>query len=432
MGVEVITRRIHQGEVLRLFREVVLPKKLLEDQLPHAGAEAVREIRKLAQGMENLSVLHVNSTSYGGGVAELLYTIVPLMCDAGLNARWYVMDNVPPEFFEVTKKIHNSLQGANTPLTDNEWRMYEDVNMKLARSFPQGPWDVVIIHDPQPLATLAFLDNVPESQKPDVGRWFWRGHIDMSTPLMSTWQRIVSHVNKFDGAILTSRKYAQTGLTIPVAEITPSIDPTSPKNAIVPDEEGRRVIASFGIDPERPLMVQVSRFDPWKDPFGVVDVYSMLKCDKPDLQLAMVGSIAHDDPEGVELLRKLKEVAGGDDDIHVLSNEDGVGASEVAAFQQLATVVVQKSIREGFGLTISEAMWKKKPVVAGAATGCKLQITDGVDGFIIESTEQCRERVREILEDPDLALRLGEAARETVREKFLSTGHVANYLKLFS
>jgi trehalose synthase len=335
-------------------------------------------------------------------------------------------------FFEVTKKIHNSLQGAETPLTDKEWELYEDINMKLAENFPPGPWDVVVLHDPQPLATLAFLDTVPESHRPDVGRWFWRCHIDLSTPLQSTWQRLVGYVNRFDGAILTSRKYAQGDLAIPVTEITPSIDPTSPKNAPIPDEEGRKMIASFGVDPEKPLMVQVSRFDPWKDPFGVVDAYLMLKADRPNLQLAMVGSIAHDDPEGVELLGKLKEAACDDHDIHVLSNEDGVDAPEVAAFQQLADVIVQKSIREGFGLTITEAMWKMRPVVAGDATGCRLQITDGVDGFIVNTTEELSERVDEILDNPDLALRLGGAARETVRRKFLSTGHVANYLRLFA
>ncbi|NLB72701.1 MAG: glycosyltransferase [Firmicutes bacterium] len=415
-----------------MFREVELPEKLLKDQMPYAGEEAVREIRRLAQGMENLRVLHVNSTSYGGGVAELLYTIVPLMRDAGLDARWHSMHNVPMEFFEVTKKIHNSLQGAENPLTDNEWKLYEDINMKFAESFPPGPWDVVVLHDPQPLATLAFLDNIPESMRPTVGRWFWRCHIDLSTPLQSTWQGLASYVNRFDGAIFTSRKYAQEEVKIAVTEITPSIDPTSPKNAPIPDEKGRKMIASFGIDPERPLMVQVSRFDPWKDPFGVVDAYLILRDKRPDLQLAMVGSIAHDDPEGVELLSKLKEAAHDDHDIHVLSNEDGVGAPEVAAFQQLADVVVQKSIREGFGLTITEAMWKMRPVVAGAATGCKLQITDGVDGFIINTTQELSDRVDEILENSDLASRLGTAARETVRRKFLSTGHVANYLRLFT
>ena len=266
-----------------MFRKVELQEKLLKDQLPYAGEEAVREIRGLAQGIKNLRVLHVNSTSYGGGVAELLYTIVPLTRDAGLDAAWYVMDNVPTDFFEVTKKIHNSLQGAETPLTDKEWELYEDINMKLAENFPPGPWDVVVLHDPQPLATLAFLGTVPESHRPDVGRWFWRCHIDLSTALQSTWQRLVGYVNRFDGAILTSRKYAQGDLAIPVTEITPSIDPTSPKNAPIPDEEGRKMIASFGVDPEKPLMVQVSRFDPWKDPFGVVDAYLMLNADRPNL-----------------------------------------------------------------------------------------------------------------------------------------------------
>lgn len=415
-----------------MFREVELPEKLLRDQMPHAGEEAIREIRELARGMENLSVLHVNSTCYGGGVAELLYTIVPLMRDAGLDAHWYFIDNVPPEFFEVTKKIHNSLQGAEIRLTDDEWQLYHDVNVELAKGFPDGPWDVVIIHDPQPVATRTFLEFTPGRRRPAVGRWYWRCHIDLSTPLIDTWKKVALHVNRFDGAILTSRKYAQEDMRIPVTEITPSIDPTSPKNTSIPDEEGKKAIASFGIDPQRPLMVQVSRFDPWKDPFGVVDAYCMLKPAWPNLQLAMVGSIALDDPEGVELLEKLKRVAGHDRDIRVLSNEDGVGAPEVAAFQQQATVVVQKSIREGFGLTITEAMWKMRPVIAGAATGCKLQITDGVDGYIINSTKECADRACEILKSPELALKLGREARETVRRSFLSTRHVANYLKLFA
>ncbi len=415
-----------------MFREVELPKKLLKDQVPSAGGEVVREIRQMAQGMENLSVLHVNSTCYGGGVAELLYTIVPLMRDAGLDARWYVMDNIPTEFFEVTKKIHNSLQGAKTPLTDEEWQLYEDVNMELAKSFPRGPWDVVVIHDPQPLAARTFLERIPENRKPVVGRWFWRCHIDLSTPFMDTWERVAFYVNRFDGVILTSPEYAREEIKAPITQITPSIDPTSSKNMIISDEEAKKIIASLGVDQERPLVVQVSRFDPWKDPFGVVEAYRMLKVKRPDLQLAMIGSIAHDDPEGIELLEKLKKAAENDHDIHVLSNEDGVGAPEVAVFQQLADVIVQKSIREGFGLTITEAMWKMRPVVAGAATGCKLQITDGVDGLIINSTEECAERIDEILRNPDLAARLGSKARETVREKFLSTGHVANYLKLFA
>ncbi|HAN87142.1 MAG TPA: glycosyl transferase family 1 [Firmicutes bacterium] len=415
-----------------MFRKVEFMEKLLNDHMPYAGEDRIAEIRRLAESLGNLRVLHVNSTSYGGGVAELLYTIVPLMRDAGLDAEWHVIDGVPDEFFDVTKKIHNSLQGAQTPLGDREWCLYEDVNMKLAKAFPRGPWDVVIIHDPQPLAVLAFLDSVPESERPVVDRWFWRCHIDLSTPLDDTWHRLWPYVNEYDGAIVTSRAYARDEIAIPVAEITPSTDPTSPKNLPIPEDEARQMMVSFGIATDRPLIVQVSRFDPWKDPFGVVESYRILKKKWPDLQLAMVGSIAADDPEGIGILAKLKEDAEEDGDIHVLSNEDGVGAREVAGFQQCADVVIQKSTREGFGLTITEAMWKGRPVVAGNATGCKLQISDGEDGFIVKTTEQCAARIDEILEDPDLGARLGEKARETVRRRFLSTQHVMNYLNLFA
>ena len=202
-------------------------------------------------------------------------------------------------------------------------------------------------------------------------------------------------MNRFDGAILTSPKYAREETEIPVTQITPSIDPTSPKNIIIPDEEAKKIIGAFGVDPTKPLVVQVSRFDPWKDPFGVVEAYRILKVNRPDLQLGMVGSIAHDDPEGIELLRKLKKAAENDHDIHVLSNEDGVGAPEVAAFQQLADVIVQKSIREGFGLTITEAMWKMRPVVAEVAT-CQTPDYRRVWTVSNNSTEECRERSIEI------------------------------------
>jgi len=415
-----------------MFRKVDFLEKSLDDHAPYAGEDRIAEIRRLAEDLGSLRVLHVNSTSYGGGVAELLYTIVPLMRDAGLDAEWHVIDGAPDQFFDITKKIHNSLQGANTPLSDGEWRLYEDINRKLAEAFPRGPWDIVVIHDPQPLAVLTFLDSLSESDRPVVGRWFWRCHIDLSTPLEETWQKLWPYVNAYDGAIVTSRQYARDEMTLPVAEITPSTDPTSPKNFPIPEGEARKMMGSFGVDPARPIIVQVSRFDPWKDPFGVVEAYRMLKGKWPELQLAMVGSIAADDPEGIGILAHLKEEAAGDRNIHVLSNEDGVGAREVAAFQQCADVVIQKSIREGFGLTITEAMWKRRPVVAGNATGCKIQITDGMDGFIVGTTQQCAERIDEILSDPDLGARLGDAARETVRRRFLSTQHVANYLNLFA
>ena len=415
-----------------IFKRAEIAQKRLDDHAPYAGEAAIADARRLGRGLEGARVLHVSSTPYGGGVAELLHTIIPLMRDAGLDAQWFVMNGAPGEFFEATKKIHNTLQGAEDDLTSEEWAVYDDVNRRLAASFPEGPWDFVVVHDPQPLLAGALVRGSVAERMAQNAKWFWRCHIDLSTPLGSTWERLHPLVNQYDAAIVTSREYAKEEITIPVTEITPSIDPTSPKNLPLDHERAREVLSRFGVDPDRPLLVQVSRFDPWKDPFGVIDAYRAVKAEYPDAQLALVGSIALDDPEGVRLLGDLNQAAGGDPDVHVLSNQDGVHATEVAAFQQEADVIIQKSIREGFGLTITEGMWKARPVVAGQATGCRLQIEDGLNGYLIGSTEECAARIMQILSDPGPSQALGREARERVRRRFLSTTHLAHYLSLFA
>jgi len=415
-----------------IFKRAEIAQKRLDDHAPYAGEAAIADARRLGRGLEGARVLHVSSTPYGGGVAELLHTIIPLMRDAGLDAQWFVMNGAPGEFFEATKKIHNTLQGAEDDLTSEEWAVYDDVNRRLAASFPEGPWDFVVVHDPQPLLAGALVRGSVAKRMAQNAKWFWRCHIDLSTPLGSTWERLHPLVNQYDAAIVTSREYAKEEITIPVTEITPSIDPTSPKNLPLDHERAREVLSRFGVDPGRPLLVQVSRFDPWKDPFGVIDAYRAVKAEYPDAQLALVGSIALDDPEGVRLLGDLKQAAGGDPDVHVLSNQDGVHAAEVAAFQQEADVIIQKSIREGFGLTITEGMWKARPVVAGRATGCRLQIEDGLNGYLTGSTEECAARIVQILSDPGPSQALGREARERVRRRFLSTTHLAHYLSLFA
>ncbi|MCR4425859.1 MAG: glycosyltransferase [Firmicutes bacterium] len=414
-----------------MFREVDVPAKSLLDHVPHSGEDAVREVESRGRALRGLKVLHLSSTSYGGGVAELLYTIVPLLRDAGIDAHWYVIEGAPEAFFEVTKKIHNSLQGMAAPLSETEWNLYVEVNQALASGFPSDDWDVVVVHDPQPAAVRHFLRQSPLAGLSGC-RWFWRCHIDISQPLESTWRGLHPYVNLHNGVIVTTGAYGRPEISVPIHEIAPSIDPTSPKNVVKSELEVRETLAAFGLDPSRRMIVQVSRFDPWKDPFGVVDSYRLVKEKHPDVQLALVGAIASDDPEGVRLLADLKREAESDPDIHVLSNEDGVHAPEVAAFQLGADVVVQKSMREGFGLTITEAMWKARPVVAGRATGCALQITDGRDGFLVRTTPECADRITQLLENPELGESLGRAARETVRRRFLSTRHVLDYLTLFA
>ena len=422
------------------YQEVELSENTLASHVDYAGQEAVRQVRELARSLKGLRVLHINSTSYGGGVAELLASIVPLMRNAGIDAHWQVMSGLPSAFFNVTKKIHNTLQGSPDNLSGQDWQLYDDTDRALARSLlasatssETDAWDIVIMHDPQPLAVLSFLElEQPGAARRFARHWVWRCHIDLSTPNPDTWARIWPLVNLYDGVIVTHPAYARQEITPPLFEITPSIDPTSLKNSVMSAPRAEAIVRQFGIDTSRPLLVQVSRFDPWKDPFGVVDAYRLVKAKRPQVQLAMVGSIASDDPEGIAILNRLKIAAGDDGDIHLLSNDDGVHATEVAAFQQHADVVIQKSTREGFGLTITEAMWKGKPVVAGEAVGCRLQITDGEDGFITQSTEECARRVLQLLDDAQLQSSMGIRARSTVRQRFLSTEHVARYLRLFA
>ncbi|HKT37980.1 MAG TPA: glycosyltransferase, partial [Ktedonobacterales bacterium] len=267
----------------------------------------------------------------------------------------------------------------------------------------------------------------------DGGKWIWRCHIDLTAANETYWSFLRPYVQAYDAAIFTMPEYVKKDLQIgKVAIVPPAIDPLSPKNAPMSDEDAARVVSLYGMDPERPMLVQVSRFDPWKDPLGVIDVYRTVRQKFPDVQLVMVGSMAHDDPEGMEYYQRTKDYADGDPNIHLLSNIDGVGNVEVNAIQRMATVVLQKSLREGFGLTISEGLWKGKPVVGGDVGGIPLQIQDGETGYLVSSIEECSKRVLELMRNPARARKMGALGREVVRQNFLSTANLRNYLRLFT
>jgi trehalose synthase len=324
--------------------------------------------------------------------------------------------------------MHNSLQGmpvAWTPEMEDSWLR---VNSENAERFDQA-YDFVVIHDPQPAAILASLrERHPES---DHGKWIWRCHLDLTAAQEDTWKLVSRYVDDFDGAIFTSADYVKAGLTHPrVFIVPPAIDPLSPKNVDMPDAERRAILERFNVDPDRPLIAQISRFDPWKDPLGVIDAYRRVKKNIPGLQLVLIASMAHDDPEGWEWYERSVRRAGEDYDVHVLSNLHGVGNVEVNAFQR-ADVLIQKSIREGFGLVVSEGLWKKRPIVAGNVGGIPMQLTEGETGYLVDTIEECAERVQELLADPALAGRMGEAGREFVREHFLITRLLADYLRIF-
>ncbi|MCH7697734.1 MAG: glycosyltransferase [Chloroflexi bacterium] len=406
---------------------VTLTPKALNDYRPVIGDELVDEIRDLAAPLANARVLHVNATPFGGGVAEILSTLVPLMSDLGLQAEWRVIVG-PERFYDATKALHNSLQGMAVDWTSEMQESWLEVNRENAEQLKKG-YDFVVIHDPQPAAMLSTLRS-DGAERVD-GKWVWRCHIDLTEAQPATWDLMRPYVNRFDGAIFTSADYVQSGLDDPrVFIVPPAIDPLSPKNVDMPDSERRAILERFDVDPDRPLIAQISRFDPWKDPLGVIEAYRRVKLHVKGLQLVLIASMAHDDPEGWEWYERCVRRAGEDFDIHVLSNLHGVGNVEVNAFQR-SDVLVQKSIREGFGLVVSEGLWKERPVVAGNVGGIPLQLVQGETGYLVGTIEECAERVEELLADPALAAQMGAAGREFVRERFLITRLLADYVKIF-
>lgn len=409
-----------------MFPEVPVRPKALESYRRAAGGPAVERCLEAARELQGARVLHVNATAFGGGVAELLYTLVPLMTSAGLEASWAVMPGAE-DFFGVTKTIHNGLQGMDVEWTSSMESRFLEHTRNVASEFG-GDWDFVFIHDPQPAALPVVLR---ESGLAPGGKWIWRCHIDLTAAQQKVWDFLSPFVEAHDAAVFTHSDFTKP-LGIPTAIVPPSIDPRSPKNAVIHDSTRVEVLERYGIDPKRPILCQVSRFDPWKDPLGVIDCYRLAVKEVPDLQLVMVASMAHDDPEGMQYLALTEEKRNGDPNIYLLSNLQGVGNVEVNAFQRSASVVIQKSIREGFGLVVSEAMWKSKAVVGGNTGGIRLQIDDGVNGFLVDSVEQAAERVLALLTDRRLAVRTGRAAREKVRGNFLSPRHLADYLDLMS
>ncbi|MGN6254838.1 MAG: glycosyltransferase [Solirubrobacterales bacterium] len=409
-----------------MLQEVALGHKTLTDYTHIVGKELTEQIRALAEPLKDKRVLHVSATAFGGGVSEILYTLVPLMRDIGLDAHWQVIFG-KEEFFNATKLLHNSLQGAEETLSDEQWALFDEINEMNAEGL-QGEWDVVIVHDPQPIG-------LRRGALEKGGRWVWRCHIDLSTPNPAPIARLLPMIEEYDATVWHMPDYVPNGMgegRDKVNIMPPAIDPLSPKNMAFSPEDAAFVCRQFGIDVDRPLITQVSRFDPWKDPIGVIDAYREVTEQVPEAQLAMVGSMATDDPEGREYFQKTFEYADGDEDIKILSNLNNVGAIEVNAFQSQSDICLQKSIREGFGLTVTEALWKGRPTVAGNVGGIPLQIEDGVSGYLVDSPSECAARCVEILRDPELGRELGRRGKEHARRQFLTPRLLRDWLDLLT
>lgn len=401
-------------------------QRRLEDFREDAGEEAVERLREAAAPLKGSRLVQISSTSFGGGVSELLYSQVPLLQDLGIDADWQLLEG-SDEFFTVTKLVHNALQGMPVPWTDAFEATYLDRVRSNAERFEPDA-DFVFIHDPQPVALLTFLEEMGRRR----GRWVWRCHIDLSQPMEQVWSFYAVHVARYDAAVFTLEDFAKPGVAPRVAIIPPSIDPLSPKNAHLDPDAVREILVAYNIDPERPLVTQVSRFDPWKDPVGVIDAFRLAEEEVPDAQLILVGSMAHDDPEAWHFLELAQEHRGDDPDIHILTNFQDVGPFVVNAFQRASDIVVQKSIREGFGLTVAEGMWKERPVIGGNVGGIRLQIEDGVSGYLVDSPQECARRLVELLRDPNRREEMGRAGRARVRDRFLTLRELTDYLTLLA
>ncbi len=377
------------------------------------GAETVDRILHKAERLSDLHVVHINSTFYGGGVAEILSPLTVLMNSLGIRTGWRIIQG-RPDFFSITKKMHNALQGEEINLSEQKKRIYEEVVFENAARMHLDH-DIVIVHDPQPLPLIRhFRKNSP---------WIWRCHVDLSRPNPDLWGYLASFVEGYDAVILSLPEYAQN-ISVPQRFIMPAINPFSTTNKELSKAEIQDRLDHHDIPTDQPLVVQVSRFDKWKDPHGVIDAFRLARREI-DATLVLLGNVATDDPEGQQIFESL--CACGEERIRILSAPD---SALVNALQRQATVVLQKSLREGFGLTVTEAMWKGTPVIGGNVGGIRHQIADGVNGFLVDSVEQAAERIVQLIKNPELGGKLGRAARETVRERFLLTRLIEEQLDL--
>lgn len=393
----------------------------LSDYEPIIGTVAASKLRQIATHLEGMKVVHVNSTKEGGGVAEILFWMIPLMRDLGLDASWEVI-NGNPEFFDVTKAFHNGLQGKKVLLTDKMNSAYEDtLESNAQRLRPKlEEADFVIIHDPQPARLLQLCPN-------RKGKWIWRCHIDASQPNRKVWNYIKSMVDGYDASIFSMPEFART-LNHPQFIVAPSIDPLSEKNIEMSNDEIHSILNQFDLDCNRPMITQISRFDRFKDPIGVIEAVKLLNS-AYNVQLVLAGGGATDDPEGSAVLEEVQQASEGEDNINVLLLPPDAHRI-INALQRASTIVLQKSLQEGFGLTVTEAMWKGKPVIGGNVGGIRLQIHDSHTGFLVDTPEGAALRMHNLLAKPELMTRLGETARQFVLENFLCNRQLREYMTL--
>ncbi len=392
----------------------------LENYAEIVGNEVVDQLHQLAALLKNIRVVHINSTKQGGGVAEILNKLVPLKKELDIDVSWEIIEGTP-DFFKCTKYFHNALQGNNIKISKTLLKEYERVNEVNAEKLHDtlNDADIVFIHDPQPAPLLQYFPN-------RKGKWIWRCHIDVSQPDRLTWKYIKKHIKNYDASIFSIPAFSQVLPHIQYL-IPPSIDPLSEKNIDLEEKEIEAIVSGLGIDTKRPTMLQVSRYDYFKDPVGVIKAYRLTKKFVPDLQLILAGGEATDDPESQRVISDVHEAAGKDPDIHILLLPSDAHKS-INALQRSSDIILQKSIREGFGLTVTEGMWKGKPVIGGDTGGIRIQVVNHQTGFLVRTPEGAALRTRYLLFHRDKLNEMGKKAKSFVKENFLLTRHLREYL----
>jgi trehalose synthase len=392
----------------------------LDDYTSIVGKDVIDELHLLAEKLKGKTITNINSTAVGGGVAEILTRMIPLLRELGVDAKWDVIKG-NDKFFKVTKEIHNALQGMDIEIAEDKWNYFLEVNRQNAEDINLNS-DIIVIHDPQPIALV--------EKKRDIGnKWVWRCHIDITEPQMKVLNFLKPYIERYDSSVFSSPKFARSDITIKKILISPSIDPLSDKNKELPEATINSIVESFNIDRDRPIITQISRFDRFKDPAGVLKVYKKVK-KHIDCQLVLAGGGATDDPEGLQVLKSIKSMSAGDPDIHIIFLPPSSDI-EINALQRASTVILQKSLREGFGLTVTEALWKAKPVIATAVGGIPLQITHKYSGILTHTLAGTDYYLKELLNDPEYAKAIGSRGREHVRNNFLITRHIRDFMLLF-
>ncbi|KPK97605.1 MAG: glycosyl transferase family 1 [Omnitrophica WOR_2 bacterium SM23_72] len=388
----------------------------IDEYIPIVGESIINDMKLLAERLQGKVIQHINSTAVGGGVAEILNRMVPLLRELGVDTRWDLIKG-GKQFFEVTKKFHNALHGRKEVVTQSDFDAFNETSQRNIEEF-QTSADIVFVHDPQPIALV---------KKKADNKWLWRCHVDVSNPDHKVWKFLMDYIVHYDSAVFSAPIFSQK---LPIRQflISPSIDPLSDKNKELPQETIDAVLSKHQILKDKPIITQISRFDRLKDPMGVIEAYQQVKR-YIDCQLILAGGTASDDPEAVKVVEEIKEMAQSDEDIHVLLlPQDDI---QVNALQSASTVIVQKSLKEGFGLTVAEGLWKAKPVVASNVGGIPLQIKHKYSGLLCRSVEGAAFSIKQLLNSPEYARRLGQNGKEHIRNNFLLTRHLRDYMLLF-